>query len=209
MRQRFLMMAILTSVAFQARADLISPDSQSLSSWGNGSKFLFPKFDPSLGTLTTVFFSESARIGPLITYTIDPQHPPANTTVGFGGTASLLGDGPAFHSLYLERAFGGLLQAPGIANGSVLISGKTQWTSGLDPFIGNDLWSLSFTGNYGFSFEDRPPGIGIGATGIQSDLLASVSYEYTPTAVPEPGTYGAFIGLALAGMWWKVKRRPA
>jgi hypothetical protein len=207
MRRQFLTIAILASVALQARADLISPDSQSLSSWADGSKFFFPKFDPSLGTLTTVFFSESARIGPLITYTIDPQHPPANPSVGFGGVASLLGDGPAFHSLYLERTFGGFMQAPGMANGSVLISGKTQWTSGLDSFIGNGLWSISFTGDYGFLFEDRPSGVGIGATGIQSDLLASVGYEYTP--VPEPAAYGAVIGLALAGMWWRVKRRPA
>ena len=205
MRCRIVLAIALAATPFAAKADLISPTFRT--TWTDGTTVLFQKFDPALGVLTGVQVSESAVVGPIITYSADlPQG--SDLTVGYGGIARLRGTGPAGLLIYGDRPFSGVTRAPSVADGSVTISANTKWTSALDSFVGMGNWGLAFSGDFGFLFEDHPSGVRVDVTELQTDLRASVTYEYTPISavVPEPTSYTALLGASLGVMWW-IKTR--
>jgi hypothetical protein len=159
------------------------------------------QFNPSLGTLTEVDFTAAGRGGSLVTASA--------SSVPFSGT------------FLFSESFFGVFPGGGFDFGSYIASGlpftslgggvdleanfnfSTALTTGLTGFIGTGVINLQ-TSEFA---EITSPAVQQSLYLSAASGIATVTYQYTPAAVPEPpGLVTAGIAM-LAGMGFRLCRR--
>jgi hypothetical protein len=154
----------------------------------------FDQFDPARGTLDAVTLAAAGRIDHEFTFAFVGTETITLTAYGdtlrVGDLLTLAAPGPVIAQ---AQASGGFIPAPV----SVPLAG-TVLVPDVTPFIGTGTWTVPVAAT---SFSTFASDSGNGAGTVRTTAAADVtlSYTYTPAAVPEPATW-ILPGLAIAGL---------
>jgi hypothetical protein len=212
----FAVIVLLIAVS-AASADFIQntysiPSTDTFSGWTN--TFNVQEFNPNLGTLTSLVLTFSGGItGTLTEYN--------NTTDG-----TLLGSANFSNTMTLREPDNTLLLSfkPLVGTGSHTVPGKGKYTwtnlsatgSAADNpasaaiqtlFTGYGSLALPVISSARQSAPTGDPNCTIDGQTMFSSADLTVLYNYDPVA-PEPGTFGLLgLGLPLAGLWFRRRKR--
>ncbi len=161
--------------------------------------FSFPQFDPSVGTLTSVSVSATTNVVAQINvfnalsssqaFTNASAAIPVTITAPAGLVLSLTPTAGPLNSV-AAVGFNTYSGIPGSA------SGNTS-PANFSPYLGTNLFgvAMSFAAGLGTYSGSGPIGLFFGGT-ADGGGVTTLTYTYTPNAVPEPAT----IGMTLAGL---------
>ena len=175
-----------------------------------GTSLVFPKFDPSLGTLNSVTFNlqgaEHAEqdvenrggTGSTIVATS------TGTMTLFLGASPLVVTVPTVVNTFNATAFDTFLDFAGTSGASFTTDSTTTSNFFTDSAPG-DLTSFTGVGNISLPITAAGSSSASGGGNTTSSFtqtgatFASVTYHFTPTEVPEASTYGSIGAVAIVG----------
>jgi hypothetical protein len=155
---------------------------------------VFDQFDPARGTLDAVMLAAAGRIDHAFTFAFVGTETITLTAYGdtlrVGDLLTLAAPGPVIAQ---AQASGGFVPAPV----SIPLAG-TVLVPDVTPFVGTGTWTVPVAAT---SFSTFASDSGNGAGTVRTTAAADVTltYTFTPAAVPEPATW-ILPGLAIAGL---------
>jgi len=222
---------LLTGMALTAHADsIILGPSTFTSTTDFFGVFQFPQFNPTLGTLNSVYLTLGTSFTTQLTVTNNSASPstgnaqttvqsalydptttfttPSNILTPSGGLFNLVDSESSSPLGYSLAAGGSTVLNPPVKNGS--LSSAPQFTSGpvLTYFTGVGNAAINYQTFTSTSLNNT--GGNTSATQNTTDTLsATVQYNYTPfaTNTPEPGTWAMMVAGASTGMVALRRRR--
>ena len=178
--------------------------------------FVGSQFDPTLGALNSVSLtltanlSDSAVGGGRIQAGLDPY----NIAWSYNGSLTL-SSVPSLSSAWNDSGPTTINPQPAlnfvsVALGLTAPTASTTLNSGLSQFIGNSTFDLAaaLDTTAGWNFSETDPGE-FGSFNPYAGGTLQVTYDYTPTAVPEPTTMvaGAMLLLPFGASALRILRR--